>query len=69
MASARFRVEATFLCTPAGSADFGGGCDGWVRVDAWDGSGNLYRNDGKGNGSFGSRVKIASGWQDYKGLF
>ncbi|MFF4350665.1 FG-GAP repeat domain-containing protein [Streptomyces sp. NPDC001530] len=34
-----------------------------------DSSGNLYRNDGKGNGSFGSRVKIASGWQGYKGLF
>ncbi|WP_415924626.1 hypothetical protein [Streptomyces sp. MI02-7b] len=36
---------------------------------ARDTSGNLYRNDGKGNGSFGSRVKVATGWQGYKGLF
>ncbi|MER5184370.1 VCBS repeat-containing protein [Streptomyces sp. NPDC002896] len=34
-----------------------------------DTGGGLYRYDGKGNGSFAPRVKIASGWQGYKGLF
>ncbi|MFI6936873.1 hypothetical protein [Streptomyces sp. NPDC050287] len=34
-----------------------------------DTSGNLYRNNGDGNGSFGGRTKIASGWQGYKGVF
>jgi hypothetical protein len=34
-----------------------------------DSAGGLYRNSGDGKGSFGSRVKIASGWQGYKGLF
>lgn len=43
--------------------------DGKNDLVVRDTSGNLYRNDGKGNGSFGSRVKIATGWQSYKGLF
>ncbi|MFE0633197.1 FG-GAP repeat domain-containing protein [Streptomyces sp. NPDC058864] len=43
--------------------------DGKNDLVARDTSGNLYRNDGKGNGSFGSRVKVATGWQGYKGLF
>ncbi|MFJ9212416.1 FG-GAP-like repeat-containing protein [Streptomyces sp. NPDC102264] len=34
-----------------------------------DKGGNLYRNDGKGNGSFTSRTRIATGWQGYKGVF
>ncbi|WP_326786899.1 FG-GAP repeat domain-containing protein [Streptomyces sp. NBC_00151] len=34
-----------------------------------DTSGNVYRSAGTGTGSFGSRVKIAGGWQGYKGLF
>ncbi|MET8099059.1 VCBS repeat-containing protein [Streptomyces sp. NPDC005236] len=34
-----------------------------------DTSGNVYRNAGTGTGSFGPRVKIAGGWQSYKGLF
>ncbi|MFE2300356.1 FG-GAP repeat domain-containing protein [Streptomyces sp. NPDC059445] len=34
-----------------------------------DTSGNVYRNAGTGNGSFGPRVKIVGGWQGYKGLF
>ncbi|MET7702287.1 VCBS repeat-containing protein [Streptomyces sp. NPDC005485] len=43
--------------------------DGKNDLVARDTSGNLYRNDGKGNGSFGSRTKIATEWQGYKGLF
>jgi hypothetical protein len=43
--------------------------DGKSDLVVRDTSGNLYRNDGKGNGSFGSRVKIASGWQGYQGIF
>jgi hypothetical protein len=34
-----------------------------------DTAGNLYRQTGTGKGSFASRVKIATGWQGYKGLF
>lgn len=36
---------------------------------ARDTAGNLYRQAGTGRGSFGARVKIATGWQGYKGLF
>ena len=43
--------------------------DGKNDLVARDTSGNPYRYDGKGNGSFGARVKIATGWQGYKGLF
>ncbi|WP_406401162.1 hypothetical protein OH805_19175 [Streptomyces sp. NBC_00879] len=32
-------------------------------------AGYLLRNNGNGKGSFGSTVKIAAGWQGYKGLF
>ncbi|MFI7341885.1 FG-GAP-like repeat-containing protein [Streptomyces sp. NPDC050085] len=31
--------------------------------------GELYRNDGNGKGGFGARVKLATGWQAYKGMF
>ncbi|MER8015769.1 VCBS repeat-containing protein [Streptomyces griseoluteus] len=34
-----------------------------------DTAGNLYRQTGTGKGTFASRVKIATGWQGYKGLF
>ena len=34
-----------------------------------DTAGNLYRNNGNGKGSFGSRTKIATGWKVYKGIF
>jgi len=34
-----------------------------------DTAGNLYRNNGDGKGWFGSRTKIATGWQGYKGIF
>ncbi|MET7742049.1 VCBS repeat-containing protein [Streptomyces sp. NPDC005385] len=43
--------------------------DGKNDLVVRDTSGNVYRNAGTGYGSFGSRVKITSGWQSYKGLF
>ncbi|MFG2652810.1 FG-GAP repeat domain-containing protein [Streptomyces sp. NPDC048436] len=43
--------------------------DGKADLVTRDTSGNLYRNDGKGNGSFTARTKIASGWGSYKGLY
>lgn len=43
--------------------------DGKADLVVRDTSGNLYRNDGKGNGSFTSRTKIATGWGTYKGVF
>ncbi|MFF0303200.1 FG-GAP-like repeat-containing protein [Streptomyces sp. NPDC004562] len=43
--------------------------DGRDDLVSRDSAGNLYRNNGNGKGSFGSRVKIASGWKGYKGLF
>ncbi|MEU6364959.1 FG-GAP-like repeat-containing protein [Streptomyces sp. NPDC046931] len=44
----------------------GDGRDDLVERDT---AGNLYRTAGDGKGSFGSRTKIASGWQGYRGLF
>ncbi|MFI2618785.1 FG-GAP repeat domain-containing protein [Streptomyces sp. NPDC018584] len=43
--------------------------DGKADLVVRDTAGNLYRNDGKGNGSFTGRTKIASGWGGYRGLF
>ncbi|PAZ16597.1 hypothetical protein CLM62_06525 [Streptomyces sp. SA15] len=43
--------------------------DGKADIVTRDTSGNLYRNSGDGKGSFGGRVKIATGWQGYKGIF
>ncbi|MBZ9642734.1 FG-GAP-like repeat-containing protein [Streptomyces sp. PSKA30] len=43
--------------------------DGAADLVARDSAGVLYRVPGTGKGSFGSRVKIATGWQGYKGLF
>ncbi|WP_371665533.1 VCBS repeat-containing protein [Streptomyces sp. NBC_01108] len=43
--------------------------DGKADLVERDSSGNLYRNNGNGKGSFGSRTKIATGWQAYKGIF
>lgn len=43
--------------------------DGKADLVSRDSSGNAWRNDGNGKGSFSSRTKIASGWQGYKGLF
>ncbi|WP_405771763.1 FG-GAP repeat domain-containing protein [Streptomyces sp. NBC_01538] len=42
--------------------------DGKSDLVSRDTSGNLYRNNGDGKGSFGGPVKIASGWQGYKSL-
>ncbi|MET9454920.1 FG-GAP-like repeat-containing protein [Streptomyces canus] len=43
--------------------------DGKADIISRDTAGNLWRNNGNGKGSFGSRVKIATGWQVYKGVF
>ncbi|MGW6887107.1 FG-GAP repeat domain-containing protein [Streptomyces sp. KS_5] len=43
--------------------------DGKADLVSRDGSGNVWRNNGDGKGSFGARVKIAGGWQGYKGIF
>lgn len=50
-----------------GAGDITG--DGRADLVSRDGSGNVWRNSGDGKGSFGARVKIASGWQGYKGVF
>jgi hypothetical protein len=42
--------------------------DGRADLVSRDTGGNLYRNDGDGKGSFGSRTKIATGWSGYKSL-
>lgn len=43
--------------------------DGRSDLVARDTAGVLYRLAGTGKGTFAARVKIASGWQGYKGLF
>ncbi|MFJ2215241.1 FG-GAP-like repeat-containing protein [Streptomyces sp. NPDC101062] len=43
--------------------------DGRADIVSRDTSGAVWRNNGNGKGSFGSRTKIATGWQGYKGLF
>lgn len=50
-----------------GAGDIDG--DGRSDLVERDTTGNLYRNSGDGKGSFGGRVKIATGWQGYKGIF
>ncbi|MFI5549211.1 FG-GAP repeat domain-containing protein [Streptomyces sp. NPDC051738] len=42
--------------------------DGRPDLVSRDTSGNAWRNSGDGKGSFGSRVKIATGWSGYKFL-
>jgi hypothetical protein len=42
--------------------------DGKADLVARDSGGNLYRNSGDGKGSFGGRVKIATGWRGYKSV-
>ncbi|NUO41315.1 MAG: VCBS repeat-containing protein, partial [Streptomyces sp.] len=42
--------------------------DGRADIVSRDTSGNLYRNSGDGKGSFGARVKIATGFGGYKSL-
>lgn len=43
--------------------------DGRADLLARDTSGTIWRIPGTGKGTFGSRVKIATGWQIYKGLY
>jgi hypothetical protein len=50
-----------------GAGDITG--DGRADIVSRDTSGTVWRNNGDGKGSFGSRTKIATGWQGYKGLF
>jgi hypothetical protein len=50
-----------------GAGDITG--DGKADIVARDTAGNLYRQSGYGNGSFAARVKIGTGWQQYKGIF
>ncbi|MFH8802703.1 FG-GAP repeat domain-containing protein [Streptomyces sp. NPDC017936] len=50
-----------------GAGDITG--DGKADLVARDTAGGLYRLDGTGTGTFGARVKIGAGWQNYKGLF
>ncbi|WP_234336808.1 FG-GAP-like repeat-containing protein [Streptomyces xylophagus] len=42
--------------------------DGKTDLVSRDTSGNVWRNNGDGKGSFGGRTKIASGWQGYKSV-
>ena len=53
--------------TVVGVGDITG--DGKADLVERDSAGVLYRNSGDGKGSFGARVKIATGWQGYKGVF
>ncbi|ORT54720.1 hypothetical protein BKD26_34230 [Streptomyces sp. CB03238] len=43
--------------------------DGKADLISRNAAGDLLRNNGNGAGSFGSTVKIGTGWQGYKGLF
>ncbi|NUS04630.1 MAG: VCBS repeat-containing protein, partial [Nonomuraea sp.] len=43
--------------------------DGRADLVSRDTSGTVWRNNGNGKGFFGGRTKIATGWQEYKGLF
>ncbi|MFE9606111.1 FG-GAP-like repeat-containing protein [Streptomyces hokutonensis] len=43
--------------------------DGKPDLVSRDTAGTMWRNSGNGMGSFGPRVKVATGWQTYKGLF
>ncbi|MFF3941787.1 FG-GAP repeat domain-containing protein [Streptomyces phaeofaciens] len=43
--------------------------DGKADLVARDTAGDLYRQNGTGKGTFGSRPKIASGWAGYQGVF
>lgn len=49
-----------------GVGDFTG--DGRADLVSRDTSGNLWRNNGNGRGSFGGRTKVATGWQGYKAV-
>jgi hypothetical protein len=61
-----FTAWGASYTTLVGVGDITG--DGLNDLVVRDGSGRLFRNDGKGNGSFTSRTQIATGWT-YKGVF
>ncbi|MFG3289508.1 FG-GAP repeat domain-containing protein [Streptomyces sp. NPDC048179] len=42
--------------------------DGRPDLVSRDTGGKVWRNNGDGKGSFGARVRIASGWSGYKAL-
>ncbi|MFK0113379.1 FG-GAP-like repeat-containing protein [Streptomyces sp. NPDC091217] len=42
--------------------------DGRPDLVSRDSSGNVWRNSGDGKGSFGARVRVATGWSGYKSL-
>ncbi|WP_406475636.1 FG-GAP-like repeat-containing protein [Streptomyces sp. NBC_01615] len=52
--------------TVVGVGDLTG--DGKADLVSRDSSGNVWRNNGTGTGSFGSRTQIATGWGSYKSL-
>lgn len=62
-----FTAWGASYTTIVGVGDITG--DGRNDLVIRDKAGDLYRNDGKGNGSFTSRTRIATGWQGYKGVF
>jgi sugar lactone lactonase YvrE len=43
--------------------------DGKPDLIERDTSGNVWCNPGKGSGTFGARIKVASSWQGYRGLY
>ncbi|MEU0737831.1 FG-GAP repeat domain-containing protein, partial [Streptomyces lavendulocolor] len=43
--------------------------DGKADLLSRNAAGDLLRNNGNGAGSFGSTVRLGTGWQGYKGLF
>ena len=43
--------------------------DGKADIISRDSSGNVYRNNGDGKGSFSARTQVATGWGGYKGLY
>ncbi|OQR60832.1 hypothetical protein B6E66_29075 [Streptomyces maremycinicus] len=51
----------------AGAGDITG--DGKADLVVRDTAGVLYRLPGTGTGTFGARVRIGAGWQNYKGIF
>ncbi|MEV7345485.1 VCBS repeat-containing protein [Streptomyces sp. NPDC093544] len=68
--AARVKVSANWGASynaVVGVGDITG--DGKADLVARDTAGNLYRQNGTGKGSFAARVKIATGWQGYKGIF
>ncbi|KRD06170.1 MULTISPECIES: FG-GAP-like repeat-containing protein [unclassified Streptomyces] len=68
--NARVKVAAAWGASYnvlAGVGDITG--DGKADIIARDTSGNVWRYAGNGRGSFGARVKSATGWGAFKGVF